>query len=152
MGHFLCVLDLSFYKQCIICVSIKGPCSWFKIRITDRQNPNNDNRVHHRGAVTALQYSEHKVLPNLTQGQKQIWTYKLGRKPWGCCVYLYASCHYFFLMLGSRCFYLFYYFYFFFLPWGNLSLDKHRSFDSWSREGAEGCFRGWHQGKVIRKE
>lgn len=36
--------------------------------------------MHRRGAVTAIQYPEHKVLPNLTQGHKRIWTHEWGHK------------------------------------------------------------------------
>lgn len=36
--------------------------------------------MHRGGAVTAIQYPEHKVLPNLTQGHKRIWTHEWGHK------------------------------------------------------------------------
>lgn len=48
--------------------------------IRDRQHPADDNGMHRRGAVTAIQYPEHKVLPNLTQGHKRIWTHEWGHK------------------------------------------------------------------------
>lgn len=75
-ASFLLALEVSRF-------SIYRCSSWFKTRITDRQHPNEDNRMHHGGAITAIQYPEHKVLPNLTQGQKHIWTHKLGHKLWG---------------------------------------------------------------------
>lgn len=48
--------------------------------------------MHRGGAVTAIQYPEHKVLPNLTQGHKRIWTHEWGQQTPGCWVYLFPFC------------------------------------------------------------
>lgn len=48
-----------------------GCSSWFKTHIIDRRSPSDNNTAQHRGAIKAVQYPKHQVLPKLTQGQRQ---------------------------------------------------------------------------------
>lgn len=80
---FLCMTSyntLFLWALKVSCFRIYRCSSWFKTRIRDRQHPADDNGMHRWGAITAIQYPEHKVLPNLTQGHKHIWTHEWGHK------------------------------------------------------------------------
>lgn len=74
-----------------LCFSIYCCYPWFKTWITDSKQANDDNSIQKSGAITAIQYPEHKVLPNLTQGQTQIWT-QAGTQTLGCWFYLCSCC------------------------------------------------------------